>query len=106
MEISRFASDYGTKKYGIEIINIPFDARVLDGSLPENHFDGILMGDVLEHLTDPKEALMVASRLLKKGGKLIVHVPGTLNLLSSRLAFLSYRILGTQNTMHIPPLTI
>ena len=44
-------------------------------SLPENHFDAILIGDVMEHLADPWKVVDYLSRLLKKGGVFIVSVP-------------------------------
>jgi 2-polyprenyl-3-methyl-5-hydroxy-6-metoxy-1,4-benzoquinol methylase len=41
--------------------------------LPEAHFDVVTMWDVIEHLTDPRDALERAYRLLKPGGLLVVH---------------------------------
>jgi ubiquinone/menaquinone biosynthesis C-methylase UbiE len=41
--------------------------------LPEAHFDVVTMWDVIEHLTNPSEALEHAHRLLKPGGFLVVH---------------------------------
>lgn len=103
IELSAFAAEYGRKNYAINIINKPFENNLLDNDLKENSFDGILMGDVLEHFADPYASMQLAFRLLKKNGKLIAHVPGTLNLISSRMAFAYYRLAGTQKTMTIPP---
>jgi ubiquinone/menaquinone biosynthesis C-methylase UbiE len=41
--------------------------------LPEMYFNVVTMWDVIEHLTDPCEALERAGRLLKPGGLLVVH---------------------------------
>lgn len=41
----------------------------------EDTFDGIRMGDSFEHMTDPYETLVSASRLLKSGGVLIMRIP-------------------------------
>jgi SAM-dependent methyltransferase len=38
-------------------------------------FDTILLTDVLEHLTEPAEAVREAARILRVGGKLIAGVP-------------------------------
>jgi 2-polyprenyl-3-methyl-5-hydroxy-6-metoxy-1,4-benzoquinol methylase len=103
IELSAFAAEYGRKNYDINIINKPFENNLLDNDLKENSFDGIFMGDVLEHFTDPFASVQLAYRLLKKDGKLIANVPGTLNLISSRMAFAYYRLAGTQKTMTIPP---
>ncbi len=54
------------------------DLHVVQGTLdtaglPKAHFDVVTMWDVIEHLTDPREALDQAYRLLKPGGLLVVH---------------------------------
>jgi 2-polyprenyl-3-methyl-5-hydroxy-6-metoxy-1,4-benzoquinol methylase len=103
IELSSFAAEFGIKNFGIEIINKPYDFNLLNKELPPNYFDVILMGDVLEHFTNPTEAVKLTQQILKTGGKAIIHLPGTLNLISSKLAFLVYKMIGTQKTMHIPP---
>jgi SAM-dependent methyltransferase len=47
--------------------NLPFDA---------GFFDGVLLNNVLEHLERPGDALAEISRVLKRGGSLIIEVPG------------------------------
>lgn len=103
IELSEFAAGYGRKQYGINIINKPFDNNLLINDLKEGEYDAILMGDVLEHFTNPSDAVKLSLALLKKGGRLIAHVPGTLNLISTRMAFTFYRLTGKQKTMTIPP---
>jgi ubiquinone/menaquinone biosynthesis C-methylase UbiE len=41
--------------------------------LPDGHFHVVTMWDVIEHLTDPREALLQAHRLLTPDGLLVVH---------------------------------
>jgi len=41
--------------------------------LPSGHFDVVTMWDVIEHLTDPREALVEARRLLAPDGLLVIH---------------------------------
>lgn len=41
----------------------------------KNKYDSIVLADVLEHLIDPKKLLILASRKLKKEGKIIVSIP-------------------------------
>lgn len=41
--------------------------------LPDKHFDVVTMWDVIEHLTDPRSALLEARRLLTPDGLLVVH---------------------------------
>lgn len=44
-------------------------------SFPNASFDAVHMGDVLEHLPHPRQALLTAQRLLRPGGLLVVHTP-------------------------------
>jgi 2-polyprenyl-3-methyl-5-hydroxy-6-metoxy-1,4-benzoquinol methylase len=103
IELSKFAAEFGIKNFGIDIINKPYNSDLLNKELPENNFDVILMGDVLEHFTNPTAAMQLTYQILNKGGVAVIHLPGTLNLLSSKLAFAIYRIIGSQKTMTIPP---
>lgn len=103
IELSEYASEYGKKNFGIDIINKPYDFNLLNHELLENHFDVILMGDVLEHFTNPTEAIELTHKILKPGGVAVIQLPGTLNLISSKIAFFIYRMIGSQKTMLIPP---
>jgi SAM-dependent methyltransferase len=47
--------------------NIPFDDGI---------FDGVFLNNVFEHLERPEDALAEISRVLKRGGSLIIEVPG------------------------------
>lgn len=102
-ELSTYAANYGNEKFAVNIVNAPFDEALIGTHFSENSFDLIMMSDVLEHFTHPKQALLVAYKLLKPGGQLLIQLPGTLNLLSSKLAFVIFRMLNTQKTMTIPP---
>ncbi|AMS26378.1 hypothetical protein AEM51_04430 [Bacteroidetes bacterium UKL13-3] len=103
IELSEFAVKYAKEHFGINIINKPFDDKLFGNEVSENEFDIVLMGDVLEHFTDPTASMRLVNKILKPGGVAIIHLPGTLNLLSSKLAFLLYKLIGTQKTMTIPP---
>lgn len=56
-----------------QIITVLGDA--CETTLPESSFDLILAAEVLEHLVDPKAAIVNWKRLLKPEGRLIVTVP-------------------------------
>jgi ubiquinone/menaquinone biosynthesis C-methylase UbiE len=43
--------------------------------LPEDYFDVVFSGEVIEHLDHPEDLFNDAQRILKKGGKLIVTTP-------------------------------
>jgi 2-polyprenyl-3-methyl-5-hydroxy-6-metoxy-1,4-benzoquinol methylase len=103
IELSEFAVTYAKQHFGIDIINKPFDWKLFGTEVSENEFDIILMGDVLEHFTNPTEAMTLTHKILKPNGVAIIHLPGTLNLISSKIAFMVYKLIGSQKTMTIPP---
>jgi SAM-dependent methyltransferase len=47
----------------------------LSSALPQDSFDHVIFGDVLEHLYDPSKALAEATRRLKHGGSALVCIP-------------------------------
>ncbi|MFI5221766.1 MAG: class I SAM-dependent methyltransferase [Bacteroidia bacterium] len=103
VELSSFAVEYAAKNFGIPIINKSFDEKLLGTELFENEFDVLVMSDVLEHFTDPTGSCQLVHKILKPGGVALIQVPGTLNLLSSRIAFLIFNLFGMKKTMTIPP---
>lgn len=103
IELSSFAVDYAMKNFKLPLINKPFDEKLLGNEIDANEFDVVIMGDVLEHFTNPTQAMQLVHTILKPGGVALIQVPGSLNLLSSKLAFILFKILGKQKTMTIPP---
>ncbi|MES2689836.1 MAG: class I SAM-dependent methyltransferase, partial [Bacteroidota bacterium] len=102
-ELSAFAAAYGNKNFQVNIVNKPFNKQLMGNGFSSEQFNIILMGDVLEHFTNPTEATETAFALLKPHGVLLIQLPGTLNLISSKLAFILYKLTGSQKTMYIPP---
>ena len=68
-------------------------------------FDLILLGDVLEHLVDPWNAMVRARRLLAKDGRIITSVPNVIHLSTlASLVFLRrwpYRDRGIHDRTHL-----
>jgi 2-polyprenyl-3-methyl-5-hydroxy-6-metoxy-1,4-benzoquinol methylase len=74
---------------GIELLNLedsqqqsPLIDRIIIGNieeieldLPENYFDVIICGDVIEHLIDPWKVLIKLHKHLKNAGVIIVSIP-------------------------------
>lgn len=57
-------------------------ASATDMPFPDNHFDGIVALDVLEHIEDHVSAAKEIARVLKPGGTLVVTVPAYRSLWS------------------------
>jgi SAM-dependent methyltransferase len=90
VEPSEFASERARSALGLDVRT----ADLFDAELPERGFDAVVMGDVLEHLTRPGEALDRAGGLLAPGGVLVLLLPDA----GSRVA----RLLGRRWWSVIP----
>jgi 2-polyprenyl-3-methyl-5-hydroxy-6-metoxy-1,4-benzoquinol methylase len=79
MDVERF-------KYADQIV---FQKCNVTEKLPfaDNSFDYILFAEVIEHLKNPYDVIKELSRILKRGGILVLSTPNILNL-KSRMRFL------------------
>lgn len=64
--IQKGKRNYNTIDIVSDIVNIPVE---------DESFDSIMCIEVLEHIVDPNKALSELTRILKKGGKLILTAP-------------------------------
>jgi SAM-dependent methyltransferase len=99
LEISAFAARHAREVLGLQVDEGP----LVPGRLPREAFDALLLGDVLEHLPRPREALTAVWCSLAPGGVVAVAVPSTRNLLSARLGMAIYRRRGRIKTLRLPP---
>ncbi len=58
------------------------DIETMEFNLQKNHFDIIIIGDVLEHLIDPWNTLKKIYPFLKDGGLLITSIPNIREILT------------------------
>jgi 2-polyprenyl-3-methyl-5-hydroxy-6-metoxy-1,4-benzoquinol methylase len=101
---------------GIDIINAVCSNAELDNYLqgdidnmsipyPDEYFDVLICADVFEHLVDPWQALRRVSKLLKRGGTLIVSLPNARDYLMFIAIFLkgsfTYKSEGLFDLGHI-----
>ncbi|MEW6468155.1 MAG: class I SAM-dependent methyltransferase [Bacteroidota bacterium] len=88
VEPSPSLSNIAREQFGLNIINTYLE----EAALPERSFDVITMIDVFEHVTNPRELLRCAARLLKDDGLICIKVPnGNYNMLKLKLARISGR---------------
>jgi SAM-dependent methyltransferase len=78
IEPSEFASSYARDRLGLDVRT----EDLFTADLPEGHFTAVVLGDVIEHLPRPDEALERIAKLLAPGGVLYMAVPNA----GSRLA--------------------
>lgn len=80
VELSRWAVKIARERFNLEI----FEGLLKEAKYPHNHFDVIVMMDVIEHLSDPLRTLKEIRYILKPNGLLCVSTPD-INSLVSRL---------------------
>jgi SAM-dependent methyltransferase len=90
IEPSTFASEYARERLGLDVRT----EELFTADLETSHFDAVVMGDVLEHLTRANEALDRVGELLRPGGLLTLELPDA----GSRVA----RLLGPRWWSVIP----
>jgi SAM-dependent methyltransferase len=71
VEPSEFGAAYARERLGVNVIK----SDLFEADLPEQSFDAVTMGDVIEHLTDPADALARVRSLLRPGGALWMALP-------------------------------
>ena len=90
IEPSTFASSYARERLGLDVRT----EELFTADLPTGHFDCVVMGDVLEHLTRANAALERVAELLRPGGVIALELPDA----GSRVA----RLLGARWWSVIP----
>ncbi|HEX4109903.1 MAG TPA: class I SAM-dependent methyltransferase [Solirubrobacteraceae bacterium] len=90
VEPSEFAFSFAIETLGLEVRH----AGLADVELPADHFQAVVMADVIEHLIDPGAALDRVSATLAPGGVLCLVLPDA----GSRVA----RVLGPRWWSVIP----
>lgn len=101
VEISRTAVERARVKFNLELIC--GDIGKLDLSKQTGQWDVVYAGDLLEHLRDPSDVLSRAYDLLAPGGLCVMLLPGTFNLLSTRLAFRLLQLTGRSKQLPDKP---
>ena len=70
----------------------------------QGRYDAVILGDVLEHVRNPKEVLQRLSRLLKPGGKVLLSLPNVANIwirLNLLLGRFNYSRVGILDESHL-----
>ena len=91
----------------LEKLKIPEDKlmneSIESAEFPENYFDFITFGAVLEHLYDPDQAINKAIQWLKKGGIIHIEVPSSDWLINS-LINKFYKLKGLDYVANLSPM--
>jgi len=90
IEISDYASQKA-KTEGLDVIT----GTLENANLADESFNVLTFFDVLEHFSDPKSQLLIANKILKNSGLIIINTPDSNSLVA--------KILGRHWHLLIPP---
>ncbi len=99
VEYSSEAADFARKRFGLDVKT----GDLVSARFPDNSFEVVFMGDVLEHLPDPVATIGEINRVLNPTGILVIECPMQTNTIFSRVGFAGYSLLGRRTTVHLPP---
>jgi SAM-dependent methyltransferase len=99
VEFSDVAAKLAREKFGLDVMT----GDIAEARFPDNTFDVVFMGDVLEHLPDPVATCTEVHRIMAPGGIFVIECPMQTNAIFSRMGFLLYGLAGKKTTVHLPP---
>jgi SAM-dependent methyltransferase len=99
IDLSPFAVEYARGEMGLEVIQGEFGP----GLYESERFDAVLMLQVLDHLPDPRQALLEAGRLLKTGGVLMLTSLINGKSYCARVFSGGYRLLAPNHLYYFSP---
>jgi SAM-dependent methyltransferase len=99
VEFSNEAAELARTKYGLNVVT----GDIHDAHFPNNMFDVIFLGDVLEHLPDPLSSMKELHRILAPKGIAIFECPTQTNTIFSRVGFVLYSMMNKRATVNMPP---
>jgi SAM-dependent methyltransferase len=91
VEPSEFASAYARDELGLDVRT----ADLLTADLGDRRYDAVILGDVIEHLPRPGEALDRIAALLAAGGVLCLMVPDAGSRLARRMGARWWSVIPT-----------
>lgn len=108
-----FAKERGYDTKGVELNSLTANIALANGlsvhigtledaPYSDNSFDVVFLGDVIEHVTDPRDFVRACARVLTDTGVLAISTPN-LDCFWSRSTFLLYRFLGIPWSSVTPP---
>jgi 2-polyprenyl-3-methyl-5-hydroxy-6-metoxy-1,4-benzoquinol methylase len=97
VELNRRTAEVASSN-GFEV----FNGFLGEASFPENSFDAVFLGEIIEHVPNPREFVKNCSRLLRPGGLLAITTPN-LNCFWSKSTFFLYQQFKTPWSSVTPP---
>lgn len=81
VELSKWCVEHAKNNLGLNV----FCGLLKDARFEDDFFDAVVLNDVIEHLSDPKDTLAEIRRVLKKDGIICINTPDIDSMLSKLL---------------------
>jgi SAM-dependent methyltransferase len=99
LEYSDFAARMARDRFHLDVRQGSPDTM----SPVRDAYDVVFLGDVLEHMVEPRRELERIRTMLRPGGIVAAEVPAQFNAIVGRLAIALYRTTGKKRFMRLPP---
>jgi len=99
IEISEYAAEFARNQFNLNVKTGALD--LVD--LGNETFDVIFLGDLLEHVTNPKKLLIQLSHYLNSEGIVYIEIPSVTNGLYSRFGSLAMELINKVKYINLPP---
>jgi SAM-dependent methyltransferase len=76
VDVSEYATRIAREYYNLEI----FTGELAEAAYPDEHFDVVVMDDLIEHVADPSALVQESHRILRTGGLLTLNTPNRAGL--------------------------
>lgn len=76
VDVSEYATRIAREYYSLEI----FTGELAEAAYPDEHFDVVVMDDLIEHVADPSALVQESYRILRTGGLLTLNTPNRAGL--------------------------
>lgn len=112
-EFMHYGQVRGFTAYGVELnrrtaevakaqgLNV-YNGFLEDAKYADNFFDIIFLGDIIEHVPSPQNLIKECSRVLKKGGTIVISTPN-LDCIWSKSTFILHRLFKIPWSSVTPP---
>ena len=71
VDVSEYATGIATAYYNLDV----YTGEMAEAAYPTEHFDVVVMDDLIEHVADPTALVKESHRVLKPGGLLTLNTP-------------------------------
>jgi 2-polyprenyl-3-methyl-5-hydroxy-6-metoxy-1,4-benzoquinol methylase len=96
VEIAEYGPVYARQHFGLNLVH----GTIHDAGFPNEHFDVVMLQDTIEHVTNPRELLQEANRILRPGGAVILSTPN-LDSLGRRLLGTTWALMNPIEHLHL-----